>query len=388
MARRTPIAWHNLTHDRPRTAAALAGVGFSLVVIFLQLGFLESALHTATIVLERFDYDAALISQHYHCLADAGTLPRARLYKAASVPGVERVVPLYVRLGYWRSLGRPTGDEPWQRQTALVLGVEARDHVFRDTGRPGETPALERLSRPRALLLDSRSRREFGPQEVQTPVLLNRERMEIVGTFAMGTGFSGDGAAVVDHRDLARIFGDSELQWPSLGLVRLAPGASIADVVPRLRAILPDDVQALSRAELEHHEQVYWVRDKSIGILFIMGVVISFLVGMVVVYQVLSSDIADHIGEYATLKAIGYTGDRVGRVVIVQGLILGLVGYVLALGVALFLYRLVEEQAQIPMTPRAWILGLVLVLANGMTVGSGLISVRKVHEADPADLFR
>ena len=63
-----------------------------------------------------------------------------------------------------------------------------------------------------------------------------------------------------------------------------------------------------------------------------MGVVISVLVGFVVVYQVLSSDIADHMAEYATLKALGATDRRIAGVVIEQALLLGLIGYGLALG--------------------------------------------------------
>lgn len=386
--RRTRIAWHNLAHDPPRTAAALAGVGFSLVVIFLQLGFFESARRTATIVLGRLDYDAILLSQHYHYLAEAGTFPRGRLAAAASIPGVEQVVPVHVRMAFWRSEAPPGPEGPWRRQTVLVLAFDANDRVFRDDWRPGDAPPLERLARPRALLLDRLSRKEFGPRTVGTSVVLNEDRMEIAGTFAMGTGFSGDGAAILDRDGFARAFGDPALEWPSLGLIRVAPGASAEDVVDRLRAALPYDVLAMTRDELERQEQLYWIRDKSIGILFIMGVVVSFLVGLVVVYQVLSSDIADHLGEYATLKAIGYTAGRVGGVVVEQGLILGLVAYVLALAAALPLYTLVEELARIPMSPEPWILALVLVLAGAMSVGSGLVSIRKVQEADPADLFR
>ena len=366
----------------------LAGVGFSLVVIFLQLGFFEAALDSATVVLKRFDYDAVVVSQHYHYLADAGTLPRGRLYMAASAPGVAEVVPVHLRLGFWRCLADDDAEEPWRRQTVLVIGVNAHDRPFRQEWGPGVPPALERLGRPRGVLIDTRSRSPFGPKKEGIPVQLNQERMEIAGTFTMGTGFSADGAVVVDHGDFARAFGGSSLEWPALGLIRLAPGASAADVVHRLRDVLPGDVHVLSRDELEHGEQRYWVSEKAIGFLFLMGVLISFLVGMVVVYQVLSSDIADHIGEYATLKAIGYTGFGVGRVVIVQGLILGLVGYVLAVAVGLVLYEIVEQWAGIPMTPRLWILGWLLLMAVGMTVGSALISIRKVQTADPAELFR
>ncbi len=425
---RTPIARQNLLHDRGRPAVALGGLGFSLIVIFLQLGFLQATLSTATTVLDKLDHDIMIVSKNYHYVADAGRFPMARLVRARAVPGVARVVPLYVGIGLWRSLaptrqeagllnrlsgatglGRPRADA-WRQQSILVLGLSAEGRSpaglpFKEF--PGFDPKeiagqLDQIARPRALLVDRRSRGEFGPQAAGTPVELNDVNYEIAGRCDLGTGFAASGAALLENHNFARAFGGAALDEPSLGLVKVAADADTATVVRRLeealltfrddvggeRASGDGDVRIILSEALKDQERRYWITEKAIGLIFVMGVVISVLVGFVVVYQVLSSDIADHIGEYATLKALGATDRQLARVVIEQALLLGIIGYGVALIVSAGLYALVEYGTRLPMTLRvSWILALPMFLAVAITTVSALLSIRKVTQADPADLF-
>ena len=342
--RSVTIAARNLRHDLARTGIALAGSGFSLVVIFMQLGFFRATQRTATLVLDKLDFDLVVTSKHYEYFADPGTFPIDRVRAAASVPGVASVVPLYVRSGLWRSLAGPppsggwSSPGQWKRKSILILSYRTADRPFL----PG-VPGLEEqgrgvpigaLERPDSVFLDRRSRPEFGPQEPGTPVELNSRPFRLGGTFAMGTGFAAEGSALLSLPNFARAFGEPARDRPSLGLVRLAPGARVDAVEAGLRRALPgepadgpgSDVRVLRRSEVEAREQRFWILEKTIGVIFVMGVVISFLVGLVVFYQVLSSDIADHLSEYATLKAIGYSNASVAAIVVAQASILGLVG--------------------------------------------------------------
>lgn len=164
--------------------------------------------------------------------------------------------------------------------------------------------------------------------------------------------------------------------------------STFRDDVGGERASGDGDVRIILSEALKDQERRYWITEKAIGLIFVMGVVISVLVGFVVVYQVLSSDIADHIGEYATLKALGATDRQLARVVIEQALLLGIIGYGVALIVSAGLYALVEYGTRLPMTLRvSWILALPMFLAVAITTVSALLSIRKVTQADPADLF-
>ena len=224
-----------------------------------------------------------------------------------------------------------------------------------------------------------------------------------MGRCDLGTGFSATGAALLESHNFARAFGGGALDEPTLGLVTVADGEDVAAVAGRLEEALPifrdeqgggppgatGDVRVVIKEDLREQERKYWRSEKAIGSIFQMGIGISVIVGFVVVYQVLSSDIADHMAEYATLKALGATDRRIAGVVIEQALLLGLIGYGLALLASAGLYSLVEYLTRLPMTLRVWwILAWPMFLAVAITAGSALLSVRKVYRADPAELFR
>src|SRR5262249_36587341 len=147
------------------------------------------------------------------------------------------------------------------------------------------------------------------------------------------------------------------------------------------------DVQAKTRARLAADEQAYWTSSTAVGIIFSLGVVVAFIVGVVFTYQVISSDITNHLPEYATLKAMGYGRRYLAGVVLVQANILALFGYVPGLLASLGLYAATRAAAGIPIAMDPVRAVLVLVVAVLMCSPSGLLCVRIVTTADPADLF-
>ncbi len=395
--RRTPLAWYNLLHDQAKSLVAIAGVSFALTAIFMQSGFLQSVLRTATIVTDKLDYELVIISDNYLYLAEPSSFPRAYLSRAESIPGVRHVAPIYIFTSTWRNPERRPGTnaETWeqqqQRRPVLVIGFDLADHPFRSQGafRAEEVEAhWDSLKQTNALLVDRRCRREYGPLDVGIRPEIGLRRYKAVGLFTMGTGFAADGAIIVGDQTFARIAGHDKLHRPNLGLVQLAPGADADAVARSLAALLPSiDVKVMTRAAFRASERWYWIVGKSIGVIFLIGVSVAFLVGVVVVYQVLSSDIADHFAEYATLKAMGYTAGQLASIVLQQGLLIAAAAYVPSLALSWLLYLAVERNAMIPITMHPWIAGPVLVAAATMCSSSAVVSLRKVHQADPADMY-
>ena len=388
---RTPIGWHNLAHDRSRTAVAVAGVTFTLIIIFMQVGFIKLVASTATILLEKLDFDILVLSKDYAYLAQPQDFAPARLDLAASVAGVREAVPFYLGNVTWRNDANPEPEVREQRRVSLVMGLRLKDRVFRSAApfdaREVESH-LEALRLPDTLLVDRQSRPEFLPIDTGRTVEVGTRRATIVGHYTIGSGFSADSSMIVSAENFERLFSPGRLEHANLGLLRLEPGADVKAVVAGLRAVLPDDeVQVLTRPEVEGREVRYWLFSKSIGILFLLGVAVACAVGVVVVFQVLSSDITEHLAEYATLKAIGRTGLDVARVVVSQALLLGAAAYVPALAVATVLYRVTAAVVLLPLSMDATIAVAVFVMAILICTASALVSVRKLHEADPADLF-
>lgn len=107
----------------------------------------------------------------------------------------------------------------------------------------------------------------------------------------------------------------------------------------------------------------------------------------IIVYQILFSDVSDHLQEYATLKAMGYTDGYLFKVVIQEAGILAVLGFVPGLLLCLGLYRLAGDATSLPIV-MTWSRGVaVLGLTVGMCWFSGAMALRKVRAADPADVF-
>ncbi len=375
---KTQLAWLNLLHQKTRSAVAVAGVAFAVVLVLLQLGFLASVRQTATRIYDHLDFDLLLASPEYLHLAKAGTIERVRLAQAASLPEVAGASALDVGFQLWRNVA--TG----QRRGIMLMALDPSDRVF----------ALDevldqqgRLEKSDAVLLDRLSRSEFGPMHEGVSTEVGRHRVDVVGEFTLGTGFGADGALVASKTTFRRLLPFRRPSEVSLGLVRLKPGEPADAVAEALRATLPRDVQVLTRDELNAHERRHWMTKTSVGIIFGFGVFVALLVGTAIVYQVLSSDISSRIAEYATLKAIGYPRRYLSRLVLQQALMLALAGFVPGLILAELLYRLTEKMTHIPIEMTAGRAMMVLALSLAMCSVSGLASLAKVHSADPADLF-
>lgn len=383
---RIPLAWLNLLHSKTRTALAVAGVGFAVVLVFMQLGFLGSAQQSATLVFEALDFDVLVRSRHYLHLVASRTFPRDRLDQARSLAGVERAMPVYLGLNYWRN------PHNGSQRAMLLFGVDPADPVFRDEDIQRK---LALLTVPEFVLVDEKSRCEFGPKDgrrfgdadVGVETELSQQRVRIVGRFCLGMGFVADGAAFCSIRGFGRIRPGQAPGEVSLGLVKLRPGADADTVATALRDCLPDDVEVLTRSDVLGREVRHWVWETSIGLIFQLGVVVALIVGTAIVYQVLSSDVANHLPEYATLKAMGYSGNYLASVVLQQAVALAVLGFVPGLAVSAALYALTRAAARIPIDLTVSRVLFVLALTVTMCMVSGLGALRKVRSADPADLF-
>jgi putative ABC transport system permease protein len=222
---------------------------------------------------------------------------------------------------------------------------------------------------------------------VGTEVELNGEKMLIAGTYTLGAGLSAGGAAILNATTLQQIAATLQSDRISLGLITLEPSADPERVAEELRGVLNQDVDLLTRNQVIRDELTHWIDETNYGLIFQAGVFVSLIVGIAIVYQVLASDVASLLPEYATLKAMGYSDRQLALVLLQQSLLLAVVGYLLAAVIALVLYGVTTAGAGIPVAMTGQNLLLVFVLAVVMCVSSGLAALRKVFQADPADLF-
>ena len=235
--------------------------------------------------------------------------------------------------------------------------------------------------------MDTITRTDYDAVRIGQMPAVDGRRVRIAATYAHGTGFLGDATMVVSDRSFARIFPAYPLSNVGLGLVTVTPGVSVDAVVERLRTRLPSDVQVLTRAALEAEEQNFFVRIRPLGVMFTSGVWLAFVVGAVIVYQILSSEIANRLREYATLKAMGHDDSFVRGVVVRQAVLYAMLGAIPAVPLAFVLYEALEFATHLPMVMTAARIVLVCLMALAMSVGAALLAIRKLSRADPAELF-
>jgi len=311
---------------------------------------------------------------------------RRRLYQAQAFEGVDSVYALYTIIGKWKN------PETHKTRSLRVLAFNLQEPVLLMPDILAQQKALEL---PWTALIDQRSRAEVGPRNVGLTTELAEKKIKLVGTFTLGTDFSaGDGNVIMSDQNFLRYFGrlgpeetSRTLNTVDIGLLKVKEGVDVDVLAQTLANALPKDVLVLTREAIIAQELVYWKENTNIGFVFSLLSSLSFVVGVILVYQILYTDVAEHWAEYATLKAIGYTNSQLLWVVIQQALILSIIGFIPGFLVSAGLYNLISDAT-----------GLVLQLTlqrviniYGATIAmcliSGSLAMRKVLTADPAEVF-
>jgi putative ABC transport system permease protein len=376
----TRLPWQSLVHERGRFLSSLLGVGFAVVLMFVELGFLNGAYDSVTRYFGLLEMDLLMVSAVKEDMDPAVPFPRARLVQALRHPAVRGVEPLYMEpLVEWWSPRAGIGEE------IRVLAFDPAAAVFRSP----EILARQRLLlEPDTMLADSRARDLYGGLEVGAEGELRGRRLRVVGTFEGGSDLSSNGTLLISDRELARRFGGAgRLERVEFGLVRLRPDADRERVRDELSRLLLDDVDVVTQEQLEARIHEYWRRNQPVGSVFGLGLAVGFLIGGIISYQVLFNDINDHLPELATLKAVGYRNRSLLAIAVTQGLFLGLVAFALGLAVSFAAYGTLARVSGLLLELSVGRVAMVLALTLAMCTGAAAMAVQRAFRVDPADLF-
>jgi putative ABC transport system permease protein len=384
LLKKTPLAWFQLTREPTRLLIAIAGIAFADILIFFQLGLTEGLFESVTKPYTALQGDLFLINPLFESLAVVRSFPRERLYQAAGAAGVKSINYLYIDQGRWRN------PDTKKNQSTMVFAINPSNSAII---LPEVQANLSQLSLLNRILYDRTGQTTLfgdilGPlqQSGSVPIQFNSNQTSVIGTFTMGASFTANGNIITSHSTFLKLFPERQASQIDVGVISLKPGSDMQQVKSAIQAQLKD-VLVLTHEEFIEHEKKYWQVNSPIGILFGFGAVIGFIVGMVIVYQILYSDVSDHLSEYATLKAMGYDDTYLMTVLIQESLVLAFFGFIPGFIVALGLYSVITAVTFIPILMNLNRALLVLGLTIVMCAGSGAIAMRKLKEADPADIF-
>ena len=380
---RLPIGWLQLSHSRTRFAAALSGVAFANVLVFVQLGIMNS-MATATLKpYEFFQADIMISASDANSMTEGGNVARQWLFQALADPEVTAGTGLYVANVSW---ARPT-----KTLSLTTYGIDPTLPAFLSPAMASKTGTLQ-LQNAGILDMFSRGlpREEAAAIRPQTPISfeVSGTTLTLYDTFQGGGGFGGDGFMMVSDQTFMTLFPARSSAAPDHILLQLAPGANPDAVAARLRDLISDKTLRIrSYAAAAAEDLSYQQTRRPTGIIFGFGVIIGILVGIVIVYQVLSTDVADHLSEYATFKAMGYPQRFFLGIVFEEALILAILGFIPGFIVASGLLAGMKKATTLPLAMTVDMAGMVFVGTLIACTISGAIATRRLAAADPADLF-
>ena len=384
MSSAIPLAWLLLVKLRGRLLTAVAGVAFAVILALVQLAFEDALFTSITLLYSHFDADLVLISPQYQSIEARESFSERRLYEALAADGVESVAPLYMDTVQW------TNPVNHIERFIFLVGFKPRPGVF-DV--KAVNARLLQIAEPGNVLFDEGSRSEFGPisrlfrdrGSVVTEV--SHRRVDVVGLFRVGASFANSGQLITSDMTFLQLVPARQSGIIDVGLIKLRNGASPEAVRTELAAMLPADVAVLTKQGLLEREKNFWNRSLPLGFIFQASLVMGLIVGAVIVYQILYSGLSEHLSEFATLKAIGYSDHSLFWVVLQEAFLLSVIGFLPGVLLTFGVYRVVQTATVLPVRMTTLRLIVVYILTAIMCMLSGVLAVRRLRSADPAEIF-
>ena len=385
-----PLPWLQLIKQKVRFFVALAGIAFISVLMFMQIGFQDALYSSATQVHNHLRGDLFLISSQYKSLTSTQSFPRSRLYQILGFNGIESVEPLYVQFA---KLKNPING---RKYPIYILGFDPVKSIFT---LPEVDQDFQLLKIPDQVFFDRAARPEFGPiaeyfqknqpigMEIFSYLGTIGYKVKVSGLFTLGPSFGVDGNLIVSSSTFFKIFPEHRSNQIDIGLIHLKPNVNPQTILTTLSNSLPKDVTVMTRQEFIDFEKSYWTLRTPIGFVFNLMVMMGFVVGVIVVYQILYSNISTHFVQFATLKAMGFRNKYLLNVVFQQAIILAVLGFIPGFAISLGLYDIAKDATKLPIVMDLSKGLLVFTSVIIMCLTSGFFSTNKLRKVDPAEIF-
>ncbi len=371
------VAGSNLLQHRLRLVSALAGVAVALFLLTLQISVLDAAKVKVTQLYDDFNFDLAAVPDTYQFLLNFETIDRVVLDQARATGDVSQAFGLNVDVVHWMQW-------PSKKLAYLFLvglddpGTFVRDPVIRS--------GVKSLVSSQSLLMDSYSEPDIGPLATGTTAKIGDELETIAGHFRLGLFFYGEGTAIVRNTDFPRLT-DRDSSKMSIGLFQLRPGVSPQKAKRDLEAIVPEHTLVFTRDELLQQERDYFLTVRPVGIMIYISMLIACLVGTVIIVQVLSTEVANRMKEYAVLKAMGSSPAFVYGIGVAQSVLVGLGGLLPALLLAGIVLWYIEYRTHLEAALGLMLLGKMLAITFAASICAAAAVLGRVQRADPAALY-
>ncbi|PSB43935.1 lipid ABC transporter permease [Cyanosarcina cf. burmensis CCALA 770] len=382
------LAWKTLFYKQKRFLAALFAISFAVFLMFLQQGFQNALLNSNVEFIQNLNTDLIIASRRRYVSYIEHTFKKNRLYQARGFKGVEAAYPLYITMGIWKS------NQGIKERAIRVFAFNPADSVFL---LPAVQESASELQLPDTLLADKKASKVYGLMEKGIVAELSGRSVRVIGMFELGTDFVAEGNLIISDQNFLRIFSEqpsgfegtlrSSLNEVDLGLIKAEQGIDIDSLAKVLNQSLPPDVVVLSKQNFIQQEIKHWNQTTPVGFVFAVGTFIGFVVGIVVVYNIIYTDISENLPQYATLKAMGHSTSYLLSIVLLESTIISIFGFLPGLWLSVLIYELIAKTTGLLMQMTSNVITMVLSLTFIMCILAGLLSTKKLQNIDPAELY-
>jgi putative ABC transport system permease protein len=386
------IARKTLFQDLMQFLVAQAGIVFSVSLVSVQIGLFYGFTRSSSTIIDHSQADIWVVSSKLQQLDLTLPIPYKHRSEVQKIQGVERAEAFIFQSVVWQQSTHPISP-------VTVIGFEADSQLFPLS--PIVKGRLDFVRQPyKAVLNESDIKSlnidgiggvaKIGPQEVEVVGLTQGLRSMVSDPFLFTTVENGSAFAKAVEKGASVSTNPAALTSKddiTAVLVRARQGQDLAQLKQRLMDALPD-THVYTRAELSKLTQTYWLNNTGVTFILGLGAVVAIAVGTVIVSQVLYTSVIRHIGEFATLKAMGASNSFLYRVILEQAFWMAILGYIpgIALCMALGAWTLKTQTIQILVTPASAsaVFGLTLTMCSS----SAIFAIRKVTALDPALVFK
>lgn len=369
------LAYRNLFHDRLSFFVTIVGIVFSVVLVAIQSGIYLGSEKKIASILDAAPADLWIVPLGTKSYDDPSPLTGRERHMALSVPGVATAEDMVVSFARWR---KPEGGTT----TVLLIGTA--------TDSPDALPwnivdgSREALEAPSTVAIDQSYFPDLGVSHVGDKAEINGATVELVATTKRIRSFTTLPFIFVSIEEARRLTATGQNQ-ATYQRVKLAPGANMDTVRSEIALRLPD-TEVLTQTEFRKRSVAYWLFQTGAGAALIAGAVLGLIVGIVIVAQTLYSSTKDHINEFATLRALGAGAGYIVKVILIQAVLSGVIGYTLGILLALGVIRAAQDtKLNVIMTPE--LAAALFAITVGMCIFAAISAIVKVVRIDPAAVF-
>ena len=373
--RKIPLALKMMTHRKGRLVMSMLGIAFSVIIMFMEIGFFNGINDSQANLPPFLKADLVMMEDHRYSMLVMNTFRRIRLQQALAFDEVVDAIPVY------EGTGIVVNNEDQRVRTIHVLAFPPEQTS--PLSLPGLEECLNQLRIKGNVVFDRLSRNIYGDIKTGSQITLNGRPHNVVGTVEIGPNLKLDGYVIMGDTTLE----DRVIDKIHMGLLRVKPGTDLKALKEKLLAGLPKDIIIMTPEEARVREVNFTIEKTPTGAVFGAGVIIGFFIGVIICYQILFNEITDQMPQYATMKAVGFSKFFLISLVMKQALLLAVFGFIPGLAGGYALYALIQHYTQILMFMTLQRSLFIFLLTVFMCAFAGLLAVKKVLKADPAELY-